>query len=93
MIVFGIFLIILAIGLIFGLCMENENNDGAYIRVLFGFFASIIIIFAGIAAIDLGVNPKPSALDVYRGRTELQINKKVVNNIEVSADSTVVYIK
>lgn len=93
MIVFGILLIIIAIGLIIGLLIDNNNYDGVVVRALFGFFASIVLIFAGIAAINFGVNPKPSALDVYRGKTELQITKKVVNNTEVSADSIVVYIK
>lgn len=50
-------------------------------------FGSTFLIILGILVLD----SEPKAIDVYRGKTELQINMKVINDKAVPIDSVVVW--
>lgn len=59
-----------------------EADDSTWGRI--SSFLSLILFVVGVIVIHLG---KPTAMDVYRGKTILQITYK--NNVPI--DSTVVY--
>lgn len=94
MVLVSIIFIIIGILLIIGVASMDESNNsfGNFCRVCGGFCGSVILISIGIGM--LVYEPKdPKAIDVYRGKTELQIEKKIVNDKVVSADSTVIWRK
>lgn len=91
MIPLGIILILIAVLLAVGLMMDDAEYDGSVLRISAGLAAVVALIITGAMVVELGAHPKPSALDVYRGRTELRITKEIVNNRETAVDSVVVY--
>lgn len=79
---------IVFISVIANIISHLNNNNFNYIFSL----ALIVVssIFIGIGAIIThinGVHP----LDVYAGKTELQITYKIINNDTISCDSIVVF--
>lgn len=79
--IIGIILVI--VGLIVSNCAGyTEADDSKWGGTLF--FFSFILFTVGVLIIHVG---KPTAIDVYRGKTTLQITYK--NNVPI--DSTVVY--
>ena len=84
-IVIGILLLIGAIGLVWYVNATAPNNSAGYFGV--GLFTAIFGII-GICSIALGVDDDiPTALDVYRSKTTLEITYRD----SVAIDSTVVY--
>lgn len=51
-----------------------------------------VILLIGLFAIHHS-KKAPEAIDVYRGKTELQVSKKLVNDSIVSTDSIVIWSK
>lgn len=85
----GIILILLGVFLIIGIALDDVENNGSFFRIVFGFPSAATLIGLGIAIL---VTPeKPSALDVYRDKTELQVNYKVIRNDTVPTDSIVIW--
>lgn len=75
-------LIILAALVVVGMVINfNDNYDIRGYGLVFSFFASIVIILLIIQI------PKPTAIDVYRGKTTLEITYKD----SVPVDSIVVW--
>jgi hypothetical protein len=75
--------------IIFGLCLGNNSVDDFNIGVFFGAIITILIIIEiGLVANIIG-EPTPSALDVYRGNTELEITS--INGTPI--DTVVVFKK
>lgn len=92
-ILFSILLIIIAILLIIGIGTDEiEITFGSFCRICGGTTGAAVLIFLGIGLLVFE-DDKPKAIDVYRGSTELQIEKKVVNDKVVSSDSIVVWKK
>ena len=84
-IVIGVLLLIGAIGLAWYVSDTAPNNSAGYFGI--GVFTAILGI-TGICCIVLGAdNNIPTALDVYRGKTTLEITYRD----SVAIDSTVVY--
>ena len=83
--------IIIGILLIIGVALDDtELSFGSFCRTCGGVSASIILIAVGIGML-ISKDDKPKAIDVYRNKTELQIEQKVVNNQVVSSDSIVIW--
>lgn len=77
----GIILVIASLGTF--VFAGNIGTDDAEYGAMGSFF-SFILFTIGVVVIHMG---KPTALDVYKGKTTLQITYK--NNVPI--DSTVVY--
>ena len=77
----GIILVIASLGTF--VFAGNIGTDDAEYGAM-GSFLSFILFTIGVVVIHVG---KPTALDVYKGKTTLQITYK--NNVPI--DSTVVY--
>ena len=90
MLVLGIALIIVSALALVGMFMDDVDNEGVFLRVIFG---SITALLGVAMIIPSSEEPTPKALDVYRGNTELQIESKLVNGEVVSTDSIVVWKK
>lgn len=74
--------------------MDDVSSDGSFFRDMFGGGLSAVASIVGIIMIAYSyTDPTPDAIDVYRGKTELQIEKKIVNDKVVSSDSIVVWKK
>ena len=84
-IVIGILLLIGTATLVWNVNDTAPNNSAGYFEI--GLFTAILGM-AGFCCIDLGVSDDiPTALDVYRGKTTLEITYRD----SVAIDSTVVY--
>ena len=81
MIILGLIFIIMGSALI-ALLIMSKQTDGL---VIIGCVSSMFLIIAGARCIH--ICKYPSAIDVYRGKTTLQITYK--NNVPI--DTTVVY--
>ena len=81
MIILGLIFIIMGSALIAVLIM-SEQTDGL---TILGSVSSVFLIIGGARCIH--IYKYPSAIDVYRGKTTLQITYK--NNVPI--DTTVVY--
>ena len=81
MIILGLIFIIMGSALI-ALLIMSEQTDGL---TILGSVSSVLLIIGGTSCIYTCKNP--SAIDVYRGKTTLQVTYK--NN--VSIDTTVIY--
>lgn len=81
MTIIGIFLIIIGLVAIAIIMCDDEADS----TVAFGGFWSALLFIGGIICIC--VYNEPTAIDVYRGKTTLQITYK--NNVPI--DTTVVY--
>ena len=81
MIILGLIFIIIGSALIAVLIM-SEQTDGL---TILGSVSSVFLIIVGASCIHICKNP--SAIDVYRGKTTLQITYK--NNVPI--DTTVIY--
>ena len=84
-IVIGILLLIGAVTLAWNVNDTASNNSAGYFGI--GLFTAILGM-VGVCCIGLGVDDDiPTALDVYRGKTTLEITYRD----SVAIDSTVVY--
>ena len=81
MIILGLIFIIMGSALI-ALLIMSEQTDGL---TILGSVSSVLLIIVGVSCIH--ICKYPSAIDVYRGKTTLQVTYK--NN--VSIDTTVIY--
>ncbi len=79
--------------LILGILLVIEGVlDDKFLGRLAQSFGVIIIIISGIMLIiDSQSKSKPEAIDVYRDKTELQINYKVIKGDTIPTDSIVVW--
>jgi hypothetical protein len=50
-----------------------------------------IMLVPGVMELVLEKHPIPSAIDVYRGKTDLEIQYTIKNNDTISCDTTVVF--
>lgn len=73
------------IGNIVAYLSKNDINYGFSLALII--IASILIGIGAIITEINGVHP----LDVYAGKTELQVTYKIVNNDTISCDSIVVF--
>lgn len=87
-IIVGIFILVLiTIGLhISKKCKCDDNFD---VGIFIGMILGLLIIVETILVADIRYGPRPSAIDVYRGNTELEITS--VNGIPT--DTIVVFKK
>lgn len=77
--------------LVIGAITDDLDYDGSIFRIVGGTCAVFILVVFAICLYETG--DKPQAIDVYRGKTELQIKQEIVNNKVVSTDSIVVWRK
>lgn len=88
-----ILLIIIAVLLIIGMVTDEVDcTFGSFCRTCGGCTGATFLMFMGIGML-IHKDGSPKAIDVYREKTELQIEQKVVNNQVVSSDSIVVWKK
>lgn len=81
MIILGLIFIIIGSALIALLIMSEQTNG----LTILGSVSSVLLIIIGASCIHICMYP--SAIDVYRGKTTLQVTYK--NNVPI--DTTVVY--
>lgn len=69
---------------------EEDNREDKTISLLNIILLTIIftISFLDLLAINY---PKPTAIDVYRGKTELNVTKTFTNDSIIKCDSSVVF--
>lgn len=81
-------ILILAL-IILGECISNRCDDSFYVGVFMGIVITILFVMEICLVHEIIEKPKPSALDVYRGNTELEIT--FVNGTPI--DTVVVFQK
>lgn len=81
MIILGLIFIIMGSALIAVLIMSKQTNG----LTILGSVSSVFLIIGGVSCIH--ICKYPSAIDVYRGKTTLQVTYK--NNVPI--DTTVIY--
>lgn len=86
MMAFCIFVIIIGVLILAFPIITSGDKDS----VLVGMFGGMIILL-GIVGIADYFNPTPSAIDVYRGETELKITGTYKDSIFIPTDSTVIF--
>ena len=79
--------ILICILIILSFHISNNSTEDFDIGVIIGCFMTILVIIEVYLLSNIIGKPKPSALDVYRGNTELEITS--VNG--VPTDSVVVF--
>ena len=79
--------ILICILIILSFHISNNSTEDFDIGVIIGCFMTILVIIEVYLLADIIGKPKPSALDVYRGNTELEITS--VNG--VPTDTVVVF--
>lgn len=87
MIGFGIILIVLAI-LNIEIFVYDKDLSNNIIRIG---SSVLLVLVAIIFIVDNNRFVGPTAMDVYRGKTELQINQKVINGEIIESDTTVIW--
>ena len=91
LIIFTIIVLIIAEGVLFFKISEKCSDGGGS---LFLYTIITIILGAFLAGLmECCLEPQPTALDVYRGNTELQIKKTFVNDTIVEKCDTIVVFK
>lgn len=73
--------------MILGNRISERCDDGFYFGTFIGSFTTILVVMEICLVSEIIGNPTPSALDVYRGNTELEITS--VNGIPT--DTVVVF--
>ena len=81
LVIFGILIIISS-----GYCVISANNPEEIVCII---TAIVFSIFFGIASYDIKKSDNPQAIDVYRGKTTLQVTYQD----SIAIDSVVVYKK
>ena len=71
-----------------GALAKDEPKKDLY---ALGLYMTSSLTMSILIATAIYTNPIPSAIDVYRGKTELKINKEMVNDSIVKCDSIVVF--
>ena len=69
-IIIGIFILAL---ITLALYISKESDDNFDIAAFIGMMLAMLIIVETSLVVDIIYGPRPSALDVYRGNTELEI--------------------
>ena len=69
-IIVGIFILAL---ITLGLYISKESDDNFYIGVFIGMILAVLIVVGTALVAGIIYGPRPSAIDVYRGNTELEI--------------------
>ena len=84
------FIIILAVALIGAniMCAKIKDCES---KILFCAMASAISILFGMVMVVKIYESSPQAIDVYRGKTELEITNETKNGVVVKTDSLVVF--
>lgn len=85
-VIIGIFILAL---ITLALYISKESDDNFDIVVFIGMMLAMLIIVETSLVVDIIYGPRPSALDVYRGNTELEIIS--VNGMPI--DTIVVFKK
>lgn len=85
MLVVGIMLLIIAIIIVIGINVTTEDDFNLVYTMVGGLIA--ILVLSGIALVQEHFNPSINPMDVYRGKTTLEITYR--DNIPV--DSVVVW--
>ena len=81
--------ILICILIILSFHISNNSTEDFDIGVIIGYFMTILVIIEVYLFSNIIGNPTPSALDVYRGNTELEITS--VNGTPI--DTVVVFKK
>ena len=79
--------ILICILIILGFHISNNSTEDFDIGAIIGYFMTILVIIEVYLLSNITEKPTPSAIDVYRGNTELEITS--VNG--VPTDSVVVF--
>ena len=79
--------ILICILIILSFHISNNSTEDFDIGIIIGYFMAILVIIEVYLLSNIKEKPTPSALDVYRGNTELEITS--VNG--VPTDSVVVF--
>lgn len=89
MTIFFIIIPVVIVFLIIGIITDIIDYDGSIFRIIGAVMsiATLIVFFIYL----FPDNKYPSALDVYRGNTELRIKQEVINNEVVSMDTIVIW--
>ena len=92
-----LFVVVLAVSIANGLIeISIENKFGKdcsnsfTIGVISGFASALLITIPVVIMID---KTTPSAIDVYRNKTELKVKYVIENNDTIQSDTTVVFKK
>lgn len=90
----GLIFILIGSFLIIGILADNGYDNMTLLRAVSGILCafSVIVIGSGLI-IESMKDPEPKAIDVYRDRTELQINYKSIKNDTIPTDSIVIWKK
>lgn len=90
-----LFVVVLAVSIVNGLIeisIENkfgkDCSNGFTIGVISGFVSALLITIPVAIMID---KTTPSAIDVYRNKTELKVKYVIENNDTIQSDTTVVF--
>ena len=67
--------------------IDNKGNAKFDVGVFFGIVSSILVVIEIALLSSILEDPKPTAMDVYQGKTTLEY--KVINNVKI--DSVVVF--
>lgn len=78
------FFIIIGVVALVILTLSSDNTG-----VILGTFCATVTLMLGLTALDYERNP--SAIDVYRGKTELKITGTYKDSIFIPTDSTVIF--
>ena len=79
--------ILICILIILSFHISNNSTEDFDIGIIIGYFMAILVIIEVYLLSNIKEKPTPSAIDVYRGNTELEITS--VNG--VPTDSVVVF--
>lgn len=91
--VLGILCIAIMVIISIGMVKDTPHSDGVEARSIGGGLSLLTSFILAFYFIFSYFDPSPSALDVYRGNTELKITKIIVNDKITNTDSIVVWKK
>lgn len=83
-----LFTAILVTGVLIIICSLNSNAEP---KSLFNGIIGGGLILGGIVGLVVSIIEIPSAMDVYRGKTELKITGTYKDSIFIPTDSTVIF--
>ena len=83
-----IIVMVLLGAILFWVAYIADGQKNAGVHVICG---AVIGVVMGIYIMYSAENSIPKAIDVYRNKTELEVNYKIKNNDTISVDSLVVF--
>ena len=94
--IYLIIVVVLAVAVILFYDFEITKIYGRHASTTFGYGLFIgvmmaILLLPGVMALVFEKNPTPKAIDVYRGKTDIEIQYTVRHNDTISCDTTVIF--